>query len=68
MTPTDALHTLGWSREHLAGRLGCDPRLVHRWVREGTTPPAVAVWLAAAAAWLDANPPPIWRTRRVAEG
>lgn len=67
MTPARlrwCLDQVGWSTRHLAGVLGCDERLVRRWLSgQFTIPPKVGAWLEALAAVHAANPVPDWRQR-----
>jgi transcriptional regulator with XRE-family HTH domain len=53
-----SLAALRWSQRGLAKALGVQERQVRRWAAGATIPPAIAEWLARAAAWHLANPPP----------
>lgn len=74
MTPDRLRAILGlvqWTGRGLASVLGCDERLIRRWMAGATEiPPAVAEWLEVLAAVHEANPPPeTWRQRsRVSQG
>jgi transcriptional regulator with XRE-family HTH domain len=53
------LTQLGWSQRELASRLGRPNNTVHRWASGAQPIPSeVALWLAALARALAANPPP----------
>lgn len=69
MTLAADLDTIGWSARELAGRLGCDPKLVRRWV-DGVaeTPPLVAAWVRKLAIAHRRIPPPEGWRKRVVEG
>ena len=58
-TRWEALITTGWSIRQVAHRLRRDERSVRRWL-DGVCepPPGVDDWLARAAAFVIANPPP----------
>lgn len=61
MTPATlraCLASLRWTQRGLAAALGVQERQVRRWATGARVPPAVADWLARAAAWHEANPPP----------
>jgi transcriptional regulator with XRE-family HTH domain len=58
-TLADALRTIGWSQRELARRAGVDETRVRRWAAgKAPIPPALAAWLAKAAAWHAKHPPP----------
>jgi hypothetical protein len=68
MTPDELRNALGalrWSQRGLAEILGCDDRLVRRWVGgEAAVPPDVADWLQDLAELHASLPPPAaWRRR-----
>jgi transcriptional regulator with XRE-family HTH domain len=53
------LTILGWSQRELASRLGRPNNTIHRWASGAQPiPPDVALWLAALACLIAANPPP----------
>ena len=58
-----ALATIGWSGRALAGRLGCDEKLVRLWLADRLpTPPPIGRWLASVAKAIDRLPvPDDWR-------
>jgi transcriptional regulator with XRE-family HTH domain len=58
-TLADALRMIGWSQRELARRAGVDETRVRRWAAgKAPIPPALAAWLAKAAAWHAKHPPP----------
>lgn len=61
MSPSDlraCLASLHWTQRGLAAALGVQERQVRRWAAGARVPEPVADWLARAAAWHEANPPP----------
>jgi transcriptional regulator with XRE-family HTH domain len=59
-TLADALRMIGWSQRELARRAGVDETRVRRWAAgKAPIPPALAAWLAKAAAWHANHPPPV---------
>jgi hypothetical protein len=53
------LEWLGWSNHALAGRLGCDEKVVRRWLAgEAEIPVQVADWISDLSRHVASKPPP----------
>jgi hypothetical protein len=54
-----AVDELGWSNAWLARYVGCDERLVRKWITgELRVPPAIAAWIHTRLLYHRAQPPP----------
>lgn len=60
-----ALARLGWNNATLANTLGCNEKLVRKWLAGEIKPPLeILLWLQSLIAFVEAHPAPDWRQRK----